>query len=238
MYNNIKSCIKLDGHFSPNFVSEMGVHQGENLSPNLFSLFLNDLETHLRSNGAVGVELNVPVDSTVWLKLLILLYADDTVILSDNETYFQNSFNIFNDYCNIWLRKVNINKTKVIIFGARKTNHYNFKLGESFLEITNKYHYLGVAFSSNRSFLHARKHIVEQANKSMHFLYTKINNSDLPLDLVLKSFDHTVLPILINGSEVFGFENLEIHEKVHINFLRKITNSRKSTPLHFFGTVN
>ena len=233
MYNNIKSCIKLDGHFSPNFVSEMGVRQGENLSPVLFSLFLNDLETHMRSNGAVGVELNEPVDSSVWLKLLIMLYADDTVILSDNETDFQNSLNTFNNYCNNWHLKVNINKTKVIIFGARKTSQYNFKLGESSLEIISKYHYLGVTFSNNGSFLHARKHLVEQTNKAMHFLYTKIDYFDLPLDLVLKLFDHTVLPILTYGSEVFGFENLEILEKVHTNFLRKITNSRKSTPLHF-----
>ena len=61
----------------------------------------------------------------------------------------------------------------------------------------------------------------------------KVNNSDLPLDLVIKLFDHTVLPILTYGSEVFGFENIEILEKVHSNFLRKITGSRKSTPLSF-----
>ena len=67
----------------------------------------------------------------------------------------------------------------------------------------------------------------------MHYLFTKVNNSNLPLDLVLKLFDHTILPILTYGSEVFGFESLEILEKVHTNFLRKISNSRKSTPLQF-----
>ena len=67
----------------------------------------------------------------------------------------------------------------------------------------------------------------------MHYLFTKVNNSNLPLDLVLKLFDHTLLPILTYGSEVFGFESLEILEKVHTNFLRKISNSRKSTPLQF-----
>ena len=29
MYNNVKSCIKLDGSYSPNFEAEMGVRQGE-----------------------------------------------------------------------------------------------------------------------------------------------------------------------------------------------------------------
>ncbi len=67
----------------------------------------------------------------------------------------------------------------------------------------------------------------------MHLLYSRANNADLPIDLTLKLFDHTVLPILIYGSEIFGYENIEILEKVHNNFLRKITNARKSTPMAF-----
>ena len=220
MYNNVKSCIKLDESFSPNFVAEMGVRQGENLSPILFSLFLNDLQSHMSSNGAVGVELNESLVTTLWLKLLILLYADDTVILSDNQTDFQNSFqNIFNTYSKNWHLNVNINKTKVIVFGARRINHFNFKLGDKPIEITKKYHDLGVTFSNNGSFLHARKHIAEHANKAMHYLFTKINNSNLPLDLVLKLFDHIILPILTYGSEVFGFESLQTVENLpHYNF--------------------
>ena len=210
MYNNVKSCIKLDGSCSPNFVAEMGVRQGENLSPILFSLFLNDLQSHMSSNGAVGAELNESLDTTLWLELLILLYADDTVILSDNQTDFQNSWNIFNTYCENWHLNVNINKTKVIVFGARRTNLFNSKLGDKPIEISTKYHYLGVTFSNNGSFLHARKHISEQANTALHYLFTKMNNSNLPLDLVLKLFDHTILPILTYGSEDFRFESLEI----------------------------
>jgi hypothetical protein len=58
---------------------------------------------------------------------------------------------------------VNINKTKIIIFGARNSHNYNFKLGAQDIEVTNKYHYLGVTFTNNGSFLNARKHVVEQA---------------------------------------------------------------------------
>ena len=233
MYDNIKSCVKHNGSFSPTFISEIGVRQGENLSPVLFSLFLNDLELNMCSDGALGVELKDTLDPTLWLKLLILLYADDTVILSDNQTDFQNNLTIFDNYCNNWHLNVNVNKTNIMIFGARKVDNYRFTLGDRPLEITDKYHYLGVTFSSNGSFLNARKHIVEQANKAMQYLFTRINNADLPLDLALKLFDHTVLPILTYGSEVFGFENIDILERIHSTFLRKITNSKKSTPLSF-----
>jgi len=51
MYSNIKSCIFLNGEKSPFFGCNCGVRQGENLSPVLFSLFLNDLEAFLVNRG-------------------------------------------------------------------------------------------------------------------------------------------------------------------------------------------
>ena len=117
MYQNIKSCIKHNGSISPNFISEVGVRQGENLSPVLFSLYLNDLQdSNMESNGSAAVELKDPGDLTVWLKLLILLYAEDTVIFSTNQHDLQNNLNIFNDYCKNWLLNIKVNKTKVVVF--------------------------------------------------------------------------------------------------------------------------
>ena len=73
MYQNIKSRIKHNGYLSSTFISEIGVRQGENLSPLLFSLFLNDLQTNMVAKGATGIELIDQNDLTIWLKLLILL---------------------------------------------------------------------------------------------------------------------------------------------------------------------
>lgn len=232
MYSNIKSCVWFNGEFTEYFSSEIGLRQGESLSPVLFSLFLNDMQASLESYGGIGVELkNIP-DASLWLKLLILLYADDTVIVSSCPDDFQKCLDAFSQYCNLWHLKVNLNKTKIVVFGARNTNRLTFLLGDHRLEIVDKYQYLGVVFSSSGSFLQTRKHIVQQAKKAMHLLLIKVNNSDLPIDLTLKLFDHTVLPILTYGSEVFGFENLDMIESVHSDFLRKITRARKSTPMY------
>ena len=233
MYSNIKSCISHNGTVSPTFISEIGVRQGENLSPLLFSLFLNDMQSSLNLNGSVGVELNDPLDLTLWLKLLILLYADDTILLSDCQNDFQNSLNTFHEYCNNWHLNINYNKTKIIIFGARQLQNFNFYIGNTPIEITDNYHYLGLTFSSNGSFLKARKHIAEQATKAMHLLFTRANNASLPIDLIIKLFDHTVLPILTYGSEIFGYENIDILERIHNKFLRKITYAKTSTPISF-----
>jgi hypothetical protein len=87
-------------------------------------------------------------------------------------------------------------------------------------------------FSSTGSFLKARQYIVSQANKAMHLLYTRIRNLDLPVDLQLKLFDQTIVPILTYNCEIWGIENLDIIEKVQNEFLRKISKSKKSTPLY------
>ena len=232
MYQNIKSSVSYNGKSSESFISEIGVRQGENLSPVLFSIYLNDLQSHLETNGSVGVELQNPENDLLWLKLLVLLYADDTVILANSSSDLQKSLDLFHNYCEKWHLRVNMSKTKVIVFGTRNTNRFTFKIGGIDLEITDKYHYLGLTFSSSGSFLNSRKHIAGQATKAMYLLLTKSNNSDLPIDLIIKLFDHTVLPILTYGSEIFGYENIDILEKVHNEFLRKITKARKSTPIY------
>ena len=107
--------------FPSYFDCKHGVRQGENLSPILFPLFLNDMQSYIESNGGLGIELTDD-QNIVWLKLLILLYADDTVILSDNAKDFQTSLNAFHNYCLEWKRNVNTSKTKIVVFGARNFN--------------------------------------------------------------------------------------------------------------------
>ena len=66
------------------------MRQGENLSPILFAIFLNDLEDHLQQNHCTGINLeSSDLDVTIYLKLLVLLYADDTVIFGTNAKDFQ-----------------------------------------------------------------------------------------------------------------------------------------------------
>ena len=73
------------------FMCSMGVLQGDNLSPLLFVLFLNDFAQHMTK---VYHGLNISdtcypslknQNLVVFLKLFVLPYADDTVILSENE---------------------------------------------------------------------------------------------------------------------------------------------------------
>ena len=171
-----------------------------------------------------------------YLKLLVMLYADDTIIVLEDPESFQVCLNSFHKYCIDWKITVNESKSKIVVFGARKIDHFNFRFGDSTLEIVDKFKYLETEFSQSGSFLNARKHVTAQAKKPMYLLNIRIRNLDLPIDLQLKLFDNTILPILTHGCEVFGFEDCHMLEAIHNQFLRSLTYSRKSTPLYMlFG---
>ena len=65
MYHNVTSCVQSvnpqdqndpnSSHFSEYVTSNIWVRQGENLSPILFSLFLNDLEEYLINKNNNGI---------------------------------------------------------------------------------------------------------------------------------------------------------------------------------------
>ena len=84
------------------------------------------------------------------LKLFILLYADDIVIFSETPEDMQSSLNILHNYCNKWKLKVNIGKTKIMVFrkGGILSRNLKFYFNNIELEIVNKYSYLGIVFTS------------------------------------------------------------------------------------------
>ena len=127
---------------------------------------------------------------------------------------------------------MNFDKTKVMIFGTRNDDRFEFKLGNHVLSICKEFKYLGFIVAKSRSFYEAIKSNAVQAKKARHLLYKRIRNLNLPIDLQIKLLDHTIVPILLYGCEVWEFQNAQALENVHNEFLRNILKLRKSTPLY------
>ena len=56
------------------------------------------------------------IEDIVLLKLFVLLYADDTIILAENEIELQLVLNNVYEYCMMFKYSVNTTKTKIIVF--------------------------------------------------------------------------------------------------------------------------
>ena len=237
MYANLKSCVVNNNETSDFFKCNIGVRQGENLSPLLFALYLNDFEIFIkdRFNG-VGLlpqnmkELMFDKGIDVLLVLFSLLYADDTLILANSENELQTALNAVSDYCKIWSLKVNISKTKIIIFSRGKVRKFKpFIFNDGILEVVDDYTYLGVVFNYNNKFKKAQNNQIGKAKRAMYSLMIKSKKLRLPIDIQLELFDRLIVPIIIYGSEVWGFENLKQIEAVHTQYCKYILKLRKNT---------
>ena len=168
----------------------------------------------------------------MYLKLLVLLYADDTVVFGTDEKEFQNNLDMIYKYSELWHLSINFDNTKIMIFGTPQDQRLNFNLACLDIDICTDFKYIGVIFSRNRHFHQTKKQNVEQARKAMHVLFKQIRNLDIPIDLHLYLFDHVILPIVLYGCEIWGFENSQFLKNIHNDFLRQIINLRKSTPIY------
>ena len=90
--------------------------------------------------------------------------------------------------------------------------------------------YLGALFSSNGRFIKNNHRLAEQARKAMFSVLSKFRKLQLQFDLQLQLFDSMVVPILLYGSEVTGFKNSEILERLCTQFYKIILNVKKTTP--------
>lgn len=229
MYNNIKSKVKFNNALSDDFSSQLGVRQGECLSPFLFSMYLNDLENEFIQKGVEGVDIGM-------LKLFLLLYADDIVIFSNTMEGLQKGLDVLEDYCRKWKLTVNIDKTKVMVFrkGGNLPRNLSFNFQGKNIEIVRKFVYLGITFTVGGSFNETHKTLSGQALKAIFKLNQYLFNfTNLSPKHVLDLFDKLIVPILCYGGEVWGFSKPNQQEKIHLQFCKKLLAVKKCTQNDF-----
>ena len=154
LYANAKSCVRMGHAKSESFVSNVGVRQGENLSPILFSIFLNDLSEFISHayNGLNDVSEMSKIllsndEIEVLFKLYVLLYAHNTVIFAESKEELQSALNAMYLYCKSWDLEVNPTKTKVTVFCNRKFEHNKtFTYSGQDLDIEDGFVNLGAFF--------------------------------------------------------------------------------------------
>lgn len=229
LYNNATAQIKYDRVVSETrFKLDRGILQGESLSPLLFSLFISDMEAFFRQKGISGLAIDGSHD------VILLLYADDLVILSDSPSDLNRKLKLLSEYSLKNKLEVNRDKTKVMCF-QRGGN--NLRYGSSFfynsepLEVVNKYYYLGIPLTSSGVLLEAAKHCVNKSKIAVNsalglICRTKISSWEQRFLL----FRSVVVSTLMYAAPLWGLNYPELAERVQVYFVKKMLSLTRTTP--------
>ena len=82
------------------------------------------------------------------MRICILIYEDDIVLVSENEQNLQTMLDSVNTWCYKWQMKVNAGKIKVVHFRNKRETRTSsgFKKGDSEIDLVDGYRYLGIFF--------------------------------------------------------------------------------------------
>ena len=195
------------------------MRQGDNLSPTLFNIFVNDLPN-------IFDETCFPA-SYGDLTLHCLLYADDLVLFSESDVGLQNCLDKLYRFCDLWSLDINVTKTKYMCVGKAPSKEA-FLYGNSQLSRVSSYKYLGLELHEDGDMQFTKKDLGRRALKAFYSLSK--NFSSVPkVSMLNHLFDHLVKPILLYGSEITGQCNIPDQ---NVNF--NISDSESAT---FFKNI-
>ena len=228
MYNSLLSCIKIDGQCSEFFECPIGVRQGCVMSPTLFSMFINQISSNLSESGRHGVQLLPGI-----MELFILLFADDVALISSTPIGLQNQLNVLKTCCDDMKMRVNIQKTKVMVFrkGGFLGKREEWYFENNKLEVVNRYCYLGYTFTTMISPKLGIEHLVVKGKRALMSLVKAFQKyKEISCDTFFKIFDAKIKPILLYSSEIWGMNRLDHIEKVHLLACKRFLGVPIKTP--------
>ena len=243
---------------SPCFQATNGLKQGCPLSPTLFGLYIDDVETEVLEAEA-GSGQPDRSGSRRYLPHLgcggtvpPLLCADDMALLATSAAGLQRQLDLLHTYCQRWGLTVNTGKTKVqLLSGAHNEASARdiaaaarLKYAGVLLTVVTCFKYLGINFHSTTCIAGAAAPARTQAARAaLHDCRARcaaLGVESAPSQLRL--FSALVDSKLSYGAEVWGMQLAAkaaaagggstrcAAEKLHLGYLRQLLGVRQSTP--------
>ena len=194
LYEQVTCSVRINGTHSKWFNVKTGMKQGCILSPQLFNMFANDL---VHAINALNCGLPYSGDDRV----SILLHADD------NETNMQTMLDCLDQWCITWGLTINYLKSKALHVRAASAprTEYNFVCGNSPLERTDQYKYLGVIFTEHLDFMQMSKVVAQSASRALGLLISKDKYfGGMPYECFTKCYDATVQSVIEYSAAIWG----------------------------------
>ena len=143
-YGSLHCRVRWGECYSEWFLVTAGVRQGGVLSPDLYSIYVDDLLAKLRKldQGCYFLHLFAAA----------FFYADDMAIMAPSIKALKALINECSNFCIEWDICLNAKKTKILYFGRKADISYEIFLDGNKVEIVDKWVYLGVTLKSGKTF--------------------------------------------------------------------------------------
>jgi len=226
MYLQTFSSVRLNNmYMSDWFQTHTGVKQGDCMSTTLFALYINDLAENIRELGK-GVKIKD-------MNIGILLYADDIVLIAENEADLQAMLTTTHEWCMNWRLQVNVDKSKIMHF--RKPNKpmstFNFQLGSINMEYVHEYRYLGLVLNEHLNYNDTCEVLSRSAGRAFGSCINKFKSlKNMEFKTYTTIYNTCILPVMNYGSEIWGFKDYSTCNNLHMKIMKFFLGVHKHTP--------
>ncbi len=233
MYSNTSSCVNINNNFTDWFVTQNGCRQGDVTSPTAFSIIINDLLKELNTCGiGVGIDTNTVIS--------VLAFADDIVLLAENESDLQKLINIVHKWSTKWRFIINPEKSQIVHYrnAPKLRTQYAFKLNDNgpILEVVDSYKYLGVYLDEYLTFSKTTEILSTAAGRALGSMINKFKSlNDMGYKTYTKLYDSLVTPVIDYGSAIWGSKGYSVIDKVQNRATRFYTGVHKFAPNYGHG---
>ena len=195
---------------------ELGVRQGDVISPLLFSIFFNGLIRALKAKG-VGVHMVNRILCGLW-------YADDTCLLAESSAELRVAMTCVDEFFRKWRLEANAKKSGVMIVRgsgghAVPEDERPYILGGENVPVVDLYKYLGVIFNSKWNWSDHADYVYKKVDGMVNRVeYRLWKNRAVDVKTKVTAWKSIYRPIIEYGAEVWWpgaavLDKLEILQK-------------------------
>ena len=218
-YDGLYCRVRWDDQYSDWFQIIAGVQQGGILSPDFYSIYIDEIIEIL-------TKLNVGC-YICGVFVAALLYADDMALVSPSLKGLQRLLISCEQFCRDWDICLNPKKSKNLYFGKRQKNLCNLVLNGVEIEWTDRWTYLGVNLISGSKFNCCINEKIRKFYRAANHIFRIEGKSD---DLLmLRLIETHCIPILTYAIEVIFVMDRDVRRQLRVAYnsvFRRIFNYR------------
>ena len=225
IYNDNNNAVLANNRQSEYFKTRKGLRQGGSLSPLLFIIYMDKVIKKC-SEKTKKVDVGYRFMKTV--KVSEGAFADDIIVIAKTEQSLQDSLNKWNHQLKEEGMRVNIEKTKVMIFG--KQEELTIKIDNTLIEQVNNFKYLGVELSHTGTDDSEINNRITQSQKLYQALKEPIiNRKEVTKKTKVNVYKTIYRPVLTFGCETWNLSKAEKSriQAVEMRYLRRVKGITK-----------